>query len=84
MAFKSHSQRRRAHAMAIIVDQYRAFAATAEADIYLCRARINSVFDKLFHRAGRTFHHFTRRNAVNRVFRQAANGGHYFTAISKR
>ena len=84
VAFNRQSQRLGAHAMAIIFDQNKRLAATAEADIYLCRARINGVFDKLFHRAGRTLHHFTRCNAVNGVFGQAANVSHYFTAISER
>ena len=51
MAFNRQRQRMGAHAVAIIFEA-EGFAATAEADIYLCRARIN-VFHA-FHRAGRT------------------------------
>ena len=65
-----------AHTMPIILNQNEALAAVAETDINLCGARINGIFNKLFHRTGRTLHHFTGGDAVNHFLTQAANFNH--------
>jgi hypothetical protein len=72
VAFEREGHVGGAHSAAVVGDLDPVGAAAAERDGDPGGARVDRVFDELLQRAGRSFHHFTRGDAVDQMLGQAA------------
>ena len=72
MAFEGQRHLGSGHSATVVLDLQPRHPALGDSHRNASRARVDGVFNQLLERRGRSFNHFTGRDPIYELFRQAA------------